>query len=57
MFVSTFRFTASSLDALVKNLAKDQFRETAKFFPPDKLELLMKERVYSYDYMDSWKNR
>lgn len=34
-----------------KNLSKDQFRETAKFFPPEKLELLMKKRVYPYDYM------
>lgn len=45
---------ASNLDTLAKNLAKDQFQVTAKFFLLEILELLMKKVVYPYDYMEPW---
>ncbi|GFT83707.1 uncharacterized protein TNCV_2826231 [Trichonephila clavipes] len=51
-FVDSFRFMASSLDSLAKNVK--EFRETAKFFPKDKLDLVTRKGVYPYDYMDSW---
>ncbi|XP_035209175.1 uncharacterized protein LOC118185154 [Stegodyphus dumicola] len=43
---------ASSIDSLAKNVK--EFRETAKFFPKDKLDLVTRKGVYPYDYMDSW---
>ncbi|GBM90903.1 hypothetical protein AVEN_46390-1 [Araneus ventricosus] len=51
-FVDTFKFMACSLENLAKNV-KD-FRETAKYFPKDKLDLVTRKGVYPYDYMDSW---
>ncbi|GFU20139.1 uncharacterized protein TNCV_2557311 [Trichonephila clavipes] len=42
----------SSLDSLAKNVK--EFRETAKYFPKDKLDLVTRKGVYPYDYMDSW---
>ncbi|GFX51159.1 uncharacterized protein TNCV_2735101 [Trichonephila clavipes] len=51
-FVDSFRFMNSSLDSLAKNVK--EFRETAKYFPKDKLDLVTRKGVYPYDYMDSW---
>ncbi|GFY22228.1 uncharacterized protein TNCV_3298711 [Trichonephila clavipes] len=51
-FLDSFRFMASSLDNLVKNVK--EFRETSKYFPKDKLNLVTRKGVYPYDYMDSW---
>jgi hypothetical protein len=41
-FLDSFRFMASSLDTLAKNLEKDQFQEVIKHFPADRLDLLTK---------------
>ncbi|XP_035210409.1 uncharacterized protein LOC118184792 [Stegodyphus dumicola] len=51
-FLDSFKFMASSIDSLAKNVK--EFRETAKFFPKDKLDLVTRKGVYPYDYMDSW---
>ncbi len=42
---------ASSLDSLSKNLTKEQFVHTLKFFSGDKVDLLLRKGVYPYDYM------
>ena len=52
-FIDSFKFMASSLDALCKNLSREQFREMNKVFKSD-TDLLIRKGVYPYDYMDSF---
>lgn len=52
-FIDSFRFMASSLDALSKNLKDEQCCETAKVYSGEKFQLLRKKGVYPYEYMDS----
>ena len=54
-FLDTFKFMASSIDALSSNLKKEQFRETTKHFPNELLDLVIKKGVYPYEYMDDIK--
>ena len=44
---------ASSLDALCKNLSREQFREMKEVFEGD-TDLLIRKGVYPYDYMDNF---
>ncbi|XP_073979962.1 uncharacterized protein [Rhodnius prolixus] len=53
-FVDTFRFMSSSLDRLSKNLPNTKFIDTGKFFPADKMDLVVRKGVYPYDYTDSF---
>ncbi|XP_073990913.1 uncharacterized protein [Rhodnius prolixus] len=53
-FVDTFRFMSSSLDRLSKNLPNNKFIDTGKFFPADKMDLVVRKGVYPYDYTDSF---
>ncbi|XP_065668188.1 uncharacterized protein LOC136088409 [Hydra vulgaris] len=43
----------SSLDALSKNLAKDQCKNIGKLYSGKQLDLLLKKGVYPYDWVDS----
>ena len=52
-FIDSFKFMASSLDALCKNLSWEQFREMNKVFEGD-TNLLIRKGVYPYDYMDNF---
>jgi hypothetical protein len=52
-FTDSFKFLSISLDKLSKNLEKDQFKELAKFFPKEHLDLLTKKLAYPYEHMDS----
>ncbi|PFX14317.1 hypothetical protein AWC38_SpisGene21541 [Stylophora pistillata] len=55
-FIDSFKFMASSLDKLVKNLAKKGesfFQNTGKYYSGEKLKLLMRKGVYPYEWMDS----
>ena len=52
-FLDSFRFMASSLDALSKNLTDEQCCEMAKHYSGEKFQLLRKKGVYPYEYMDS----
>ena len=45
----------SSLDGLVKNLSKNDFKYLSQEFTGDFLELVKQKGVYSYEYMDSFK--
>jgi hypothetical protein len=51
-FIDSFKFLSSSLDKLSKNLEKDQFKELAKFFPKEHLDLLTRKLAYPYEHMD-----
>lgn len=44
---------AASLDELTKNLPVDKFQHVRKFFPQDKLDLVVRKGVFCYDYLDS----
>ena len=52
-FIDSFKFMASSLDALCKNLSHEQFREMNNVFEGD-IDLLIRKGVYPYDYMDNF---
>ena len=51
-FLDTFKFMASSLDNLAKNLSAEKLIQTKKVF--DKWELVSKKGFYPYDWMDSF---
>src|SRR5688572_6526149 len=42
----------SSLDALSKNLRKDQCKNLGEFYKGRKLDILLRKGVYPYDYVD-----
>ena len=52
-FIDSFKFMASSLDELVKNLPETAFSNTKRYYTGDQLKLLKRTGVYPYDYMDS----
>ena len=52
-FVDSMKFMGSSLDALVRNLEKDQLVQMKRIFG-DKADLLSRKGVYPYDWMDSF---
>jgi len=57
-FIDTFRFMASSLSSLSKNLMTprlDKFRETSKHFSRNDMALATRKGVYPYEYTDSWR--
>ncbi|XP_065650459.1 uncharacterized protein LOC136078605 [Hydra vulgaris] len=52
-FLDSYRFMPSSLDALSKNLTKEQCKNIGEFYKGKQLDLLMKKGVYPYDWVDS----
>ena len=52
-FIDSYRFVASSLDALVKNLHKDLCNNMNRFFSGNKRDLLLRKGIYPYDYVNS----
>ena len=52
-FLDSFRFMASSLDALSKNLSKEQCKNVKSRYAGEQLDLVLRKGVYPYDYMDS----
>jgi len=55
-FIDTFRFLADSLSKLAKNLAEDKsrFRETAKIFSSNSIDLVIRKGVFPYEYVSGW---
>lgn len=51
-FLDSFRFMSFSLEYLISNLTKEEFKCTNAFFPPFKVELLLRKGIYPYDYME-----
>ena len=54
-FVDSLRFLPFSLSTLSKNLQRDDFVETRKIVPDDKMDLVLRKGVFPYDYIDSLK--
>ena len=52
-YIDSFKFMASSIDSLSKNLSREQFREMSEVFEGD-TDLLIRKGVYPYDYMDNF---
>ena len=52
-FIDSFRFMASSLDTLSKNLSKEQCKNINNKYSGKKLDLLLRKGVYPYDYVSS----
>lgn len=52
-FIDIFKFMASSVDKLVSNLNKGCCVNTSKYYRGEQLSLLLRKRVYLYDYMNS----
>ena len=50
-FINSLQFLSSSLDSLVKNLSKDDFKYFTQEFDKDKLDLAKQKGFYSYEYM------
>jgi hypothetical protein len=51
-FIDSFRFMPSSLDALTKNLTKEQCKNIGSKYSGKQLDLLLRKGVYPYDYVD-----
>ena len=53
-FLNSFQLMSSGLDKLVANLPEDAFKYTSEELPRERLELMTKKGVYTYDYIDSF---
>ena len=58
-FLDSFKFILTCLDNLTNNLTQggktdEKLVNTKKYFPRDKMNLLMRKGIYPYDYMDSF---
>ena len=49
--IDNFQFLSSSLDSLVKNLNKDDFKYLSQEFYINVLDLVKQKRYYPYEYM------
>ena len=50
-FIDTNNFMQTSLEKLVKNMDKKDFRHTLKYFDGEKLNLMLRKGIYPYEYM------
>ena len=53
-FIDSFKFMATSLDNLVKNLPKESFKNLTEFYEGDQLNLIKRKGVFPYDWFDSF---
>ena len=53
-FIGSFQFLSSSLDSLVNNLAKDDFKFLRQEFDNDILDLVQQKGFYPYEYMSDF---
>ena len=53
-FIDSFKFMATSLDNLVKNLPKDSFKNLTEFYEGEQLDLIKRKGVFPYDWFDSF---
>lgn len=54
-FVDTINFMQASLEKLVGNMERPDFKHTSKYFNGEKLDLMLQKGVYPYEYMDGVK--
>ena len=52
-FLDSFKFTLSGLNGLVKNLSREDLKETVRFFGK-KIDLVSRKGVYPYEFMDDF---
>ena len=55
IFIDSMQFMNSSLDSLVKNLIREDFKCFSEEFSDEKLKLVKEKGIYPYEYMDSFK--
>ena len=53
-FINSFQFLSSSLDSLVKNLNKDDFKYLGQEFDMNVLDLVKQKEFYPYEYMSDF---
>ena len=53
-FIDSFQFLSSSLDSLVKNFAKDDFKYLSQEFYSDVLDLVKQKGFYAHEYMSNF---
>ena len=53
--IDSFQFLSSSLDSLVKNLSKDDFKYLSQEADNKILDLVKQKRIYPYEYMSDLK--
>ena len=54
-FIDSFQFLSSSLDSLVKNLDKDDFKYSSQEFDNNVLDLVKQKGLYPNEYMTDFK--
>ena len=52
VFKDSLKFLNSSIEALVKNLPKDGFKNLEKYFTPEQVKLLKQKEFFPYDYLE-----
>ena len=52
IFKDSFKFMASSLEALVNNLTEEDFKNLEKYFTSKEVKLLKQKGFFPYDYLD-----
>ena len=55
-FTDSFPFLSSSLDSLVRDLAKYAFQYLGQEFDNNLLDLVKEKRFYPYEYMSDFEN-
>ena len=53
VFKDSLKFIRSSIEALVRNLPKDGFKNISKYFTPEQVELIKQKGFYPYEYMNT----
>ena len=53
-FIDIFKFISSSLDSLVKNLSKDDFKYLSQEFDNNVLDLVKKEGFHPFEYLTNF---
>ena len=53
-FIDNFQFLSSSLDRLVKNVGKDDFKYLSQEVDNYVLDLIKQKRFYPYEYMSDF---
>ena len=54
-FIDSFRFMASSLNSLARNLTDDQYKNLRWFLSRSRgIQVMRRKSVYPYECMDSW---
>ena len=56
IFIDSFQFLSSSLDSLVKNLGKNDFKYLRQEFDSNVLDLVKQKGFYPYKYMSHFQN-